>query len=609
MSTPSLACLGMASVVPRKNKSGVIVSYQVRWRNGGAAGAPWQTERFEDRRSAEVFKEAVDEAGQRWPDGWAKGLGYVDDGAQPAEDRYRFKNFALQVIATRTGVSERYRQDCIRDLERYVFPTFGDCYVRSAEDFSRETVGAWVKELCRTWVWRGSRRKLMSPKTVRGLHALLSMVLQAAVDHEPPLRDRNPCRLTRLPRTDDDGVEDDEGEDGDFLEPDEVAGIVECLPRREDQILVRLAYGTGLRWGELTALAVKHVRARSSGSYEIRVARAWKRGARGEGFYLGPPKSRAGRRTVEISEALWGELSELTAGRGPDELVFHNGRGQWLIYSTFYDRWREAVDEAKSRGLLPAWKFPKVHGLRHSHAAALISAGVNLDLIKRRLGHESITMTSDTYGHLQREAHGPALAAMDQALGFGPVSSAAEEVDEHQPVQDPGQCLYVAHLGSYRVAFWDVEHAEWTAERWAQDRGDAVRVERMTCDWWRRTAGGAVGADNGLKAVWAEVPSRVLVWEAGPVVYKDDGSEVMSEPAAAEPRSVWRWDFEEGYTDEPAMRSAEWLPGAEALTEARAWGLDRTAVKAAFAAARTDALRICSLHPARSARRGRETAV
>ncbi|GHF77332.1 hypothetical protein GCM10018787_27860 [Streptomyces thermodiastaticus] len=199
-----LACDGMAYVVERKDKRG-NATYRVRWREGGARTAPWHSEKFDNREAAEIFLSAVEEADQRWPVGWVPGIGYVGDGALPANDMYLFRNFALQVIATRTGVSERYRQDCIRDLERYVFPTFGDCDVRSAADFSRETVGAWVNELCRTWVWRGSRRKLMSPKTVRGLHALLSMVLQAAVGHEPPLRDRNPCRLTRLPRTDDDG--------------------------------------------------------------------------------------------------------------------------------------------------------------------------------------------------------------------------------------------------------------------------------------------------------------------------------------------------------------------------------------------------------------------
>ncbi|MGW5062694.1 hypothetical protein ACWEQ2_36230 [Streptomyces sp. NPDC004096] len=57
----------MASVVARKNKAGQVTSYQVRWRDGGAASGDWQTERFDDEESAGVFKNAVDEAGQNWP--------------------------------------------------------------------------------------------------------------------------------------------------------------------------------------------------------------------------------------------------------------------------------------------------------------------------------------------------------------------------------------------------------------------------------------------------------------------------------------------------------------------------------------------------------------
>lgn len=63
----------MASVQPRKNKAGEIVSWRVRWRLGGAREGRFQNETFEDEASAIVFKQAVDEAGQQWPPGWVPG--------------------------------------------------------------------------------------------------------------------------------------------------------------------------------------------------------------------------------------------------------------------------------------------------------------------------------------------------------------------------------------------------------------------------------------------------------------------------------------------------------------------------------------------------------
>ncbi|MHA5049511.1 hypothetical protein [Streptomyces sp. SD15] len=74
--------------------------------------------------------------------------------------------------------------------------------------------------MAKTKVWRGSVHKEMSPKTLKNLHGLLSSILREAMQEEPPLRARNPCELVRLPRTDDDGVDDDgDDEDMSFLLP------------------------------------------------------------------------------------------------------------------------------------------------------------------------------------------------------------------------------------------------------------------------------------------------------------------------------------------------------------------------------------------------------
>ncbi|WP_067233903.1 tyrosine-type recombinase/integrase [Streptomyces longwoodensis] len=592
----------MASVVERRNKAGEVTSYQVKWRLGGAAKGAWQTERFDDPVSAEVFKQAVDEAGQHWPAGWIKGKGYVDEAAVGEEElRYRFDNYARQSIELRTGASDKYKADCLRELETYILPTFGHCDVRSPEHFSKATVSAWVLQMAGTKVWRGSKHKPMSPKTLKNLHGLLSSILRDAVQAEPPLRQRNPCELTALPRTDDDGIDDDDGEDIEFLEPDEVAGIVSKLTQPQDRIFVRLTYATGMRWGEVTALARRHARCGKPGQYELRVARAWKKGKKGEGFYLGPPKTRAGRRTVEISESVWNELFDLgLTSMADDDLLFQGPTGGRLVYSTFYEKWIRAVEKAKTEGLLPEWKQPTFHDLRHSHAAALISAGHPLTLVQRRLGHESIKTTSDTYGHLLRGAHEEALLTIDQALGLGGGGGVRDEVLEHVPVRDPGRTLYVAHVGGNMLGFWDAGHAEELAERWARERGGAVHVERMTTDWWIRTTGGQTGADNGLRRVRSELPARAYIWQAGPALYAADGSETVTDPGVHEVRGGWAWDFEESYTQEPAHSSAQWLRGPAAETEARAWGPDAEAVRAAYASARANALRICSLHPDRA---------
>ncbi|MFD9952494.1 tyrosine-type recombinase/integrase [[Kitasatospora] papulosa] len=408
----------MASIVRRKNAAGDITSYQVKWRDGGARTAGWQSETFDDETAAGVFRDAVNDCGQHWPPGWVKGRGYIS-AEQQDEDRYRFRTYAAKVIADRTGIEEHYRRACMGELERWVFPTFGECDVRSVEHFSSDTIRPWVRRLETTLVRRGGmpdgspKMKPMSPKTIRNLHGLLSGILREAVRSEPPLRARNPCELTRLPRADDDGAED--GEDIEFLTPQEVEGLIGCMRQRQDQLLAVIAYGTGMRWGELTALAPMCV-IPENGHTKLRVRRAWKKDGKG-GYYIGKPKTKKSRRTLRISTTVHEALIELGVGTAAhDTLLFTGDQGQRLHYSTFHNRWERAVRKAKAAGLLPPQKNPTPHDLRHSHASALISAGHGLTYVQRRLGHESITTTNDTYGHLLPEADDDAMVTIETML-------------------------------------------------------------------------------------------------------------------------------------------------------------------------------------------------
>ncbi|RPK82607.1 MULTISPECIES: hypothetical protein [Streptomyces] len=141
----------MASVHPRKNKHGEITSYQVKWRLGGSRGGDPQNERFDDEVSAEVFKNAVDEHGQQWPPGWVKGEGYIDPAAeQPDDERYRFKNYALESVRNRTGVEAYYKSAIEKELRTYLLPTFGECDVRSTDHFQKRTVQKWVNKMAET---------------------------------------------------------------------------------------------------------------------------------------------------------------------------------------------------------------------------------------------------------------------------------------------------------------------------------------------------------------------------------------------------------------------------------------------------------------------------
>lgn len=581
----------MASAHARKNKAGEVTSWQVKWRLGGGRSADWQTESFDDETSAGVFRDAVNEAGQLWPAGWVKGVGYIDPAAgETDETRYSFRKYALACVENKTGIEEQYRKDCVRDLERWIFPTFATCDVRSVEHFSHDTVQGWVRVLEQTKVTRGQLPKngkpkwrKMSPKTIRNLHGLLSSVLQRAVTAEPPLRARNPCELTRLPRADDDGAEG--GEDIEFLTPDEVEGVIGHMERRSDQLLAIIKYGTGLRWGEISALAPECLVDWDTNRPKIRVKRAWKKDGDG-GYYVGVPKSKRSRRTLRVSQAVVAAVNELSRAddkENPGRLYFTGDHGRRFHYSTYYDRWQRAVKRAVAALVMPKQKKPTPHDLRHSHAAVLISQGRGLTYVQHRLGHESIKTTSDTYGHLLPQADDDAMEAIDESLGYNrPAGTSSTDA----------LVVHVAVMPEGRLeGFWNRDVAGLLAAVWRVWNTEDLRIEPWPVAQWQRQVPG------GTDAVRSELPAMAQVWQMGPAVYGRDGSEQAGPAGAHELRQRWVWEWDAEFTTAPARWHAEYRSAPSTATEAAAWGVDPGQVRKVYVLARSKALKMCGSHP------------
>ncbi|HEX2805349.1 MAG TPA: tyrosine-type recombinase/integrase [Kineosporiaceae bacterium] len=66
------------------------------------------------------------------------------------------------------------------------------------------------------------------------------------------------------------------------------------------------------------------------------------------------------------------------------------------------------------------------HGLRHAHASWLLAGGADLQVVKERLGHGSIS-TTEKYLHTLPGAHDSALKALDAIRGPGAQSGASEQ--------------------------------------------------------------------------------------------------------------------------------------------------------------------------------------
>ena len=96
-------------------------------------------------------------------------------------------------------------------------------------------------------------------------------------------------------------------------------------------------------------------------------------------------------------------------GQGHDGLVFGRTAERPFCFSTAYQRARKAWIAAK----LDAITF---HKARHSFASMLIDAGVNAKALSSYLGHASISITFDRYGHLMPGSESEAVDVVDAYL-------------------------------------------------------------------------------------------------------------------------------------------------------------------------------------------------
>jgi integrase len=117
---------------------------------------------------------------------------------------------------------------------------------------------------------------------------------------------------------------------------------------------------------------------------------------------IGSPKSAAGRRSVPLAPIVVNTLREwkLACPRGPLGLVFPNSVGKVESLSTIHYRCLGPLQ--RSLRLTATGKGPKygLHSLRHFAASMFIEQGLSPKHIQAMMGHSSITMTFDTYGHL-----------------------------------------------------------------------------------------------------------------------------------------------------------------------------------------------------------------
>jgi integrase len=185
----------------------------------------------------------------------------------------------------------------------------------------------------------------------------------------------------------------------DIPTPDEMRAIIHATTGRVRPLLITAIF-SGLRSSELRGLLWEDVDLERGELHVRRRADRYRQ--------IGQPKSRAGERTIPIGPVVVNTLKEhrLSCPRGDLNLVFPNALGRIWDHADIIRLIQPTVVRAGVVHEDGNAKYTGLHAFRHFYASWLINrkadGGLELPIktVQQRMGHASITMTSDVYGHL-----------------------------------------------------------------------------------------------------------------------------------------------------------------------------------------------------------------
>jgi integrase len=247
------------------------------------------------------------------------------------------------------------------------------------------------------------RQRGCSPSTRAKHLRVLGACLQAAVFYR--YADSNPVRelpSAQRPRP--------ERKRAAYFENAELPRLFAHLRDEPYRRLCLVALKTGMRQGELLALRWGDVDLEQA---VVRVRSSYTGGS------LGTPKNRERRDVDLISDvvellACWRE----ERGGSIDDLVFRGENGSGFLSPTVLLRRHlyPAMAAAEIRRVGPTQEKRTFHSFRHTFAKRALESGAQITWLSRHLGHSSLKVTTDIYGHWERAERKLQAAKMENAF-------------------------------------------------------------------------------------------------------------------------------------------------------------------------------------------------
>lgn len=311
----------------------------------------------------------------------------VHDGTYRDLTPITFKGFAEKWLEGLSGLKPSTAREYRSAMTHNLIPAFGDIPMAS---LSVGDVNAYLAK----------REGILKPKTLRNHVALLHRFLEDAVEAGHLAVNRlHKSRALRRPKA---LRPEDEGE-VELLDAAEVNQLLDAVDAHYVPLYVtlvstgmRLGEALGLQWGDIDWTA-----------QQIRVRRSLWKGQ----YYL--PKSKKSRRSIDVGDQALGALRGVQREGQAEASVFVTATGALINPDNLRHRvWEPALKAAKLRHVT-------MHSLRHTYASLRIAQGENPKYISEQMGHASINITMDRYGHLFPSTKREAPARLEAQLAEG----------------------------------------------------------------------------------------------------------------------------------------------------------------------------------------------
>jgi integrase len=339
-------------------------------------------------RSAGVFTRKSDATKQR------RAIEYqiqTGEWIDPSLQETLYANWTATWIDARSDLKPKTLDGYRSLLRSRVLPTFGEVRLR---DIRSADIERWVADMA---------DEQLSPSRIRQAYNVLSSSLKAAVRND--MIRSNPAEGVKLPKMTINEMR--------HLTPAEVEMIASRVGDDYEVLVYVLAY-CAIRAGEAVALTRQNV---NIVRRELRIVESATE-INGH-IRFGATKNRRNRNVTvpRFLMKLMEDHLERYVGEEPDALVFGSPHREPLRLSNFRHRvWYPALKGTDLEGV-------RIHDLRHTGASILINQGLHPKIVQQHLGHSSIVVTMDRYGHLYPSDNERVQDALDAAFETGLVAS------------------------------------------------------------------------------------------------------------------------------------------------------------------------------------------